>query len=77
MTCVTSVREIISRYGGLDLEFLGLEEPETIEDYGTFRLLRGVRVKVRIRGREDTRSLRLFGSIVERQGVYKLLAYVS
>jgi hypothetical protein len=77
VNCVRAVREIIEEYGGLDFEFLGLQEPEKIEDYSTFRLWRRVRVKVRIRGQEKIHAIRVFGAIVERDGLYTLLAYVS
>ena len=67
------LNEILGEYGGHPLELIELEDPEKIEDYGTFRLWRRVRLKVRHNG--EARSVRVFGAIVERNGRFKLLAY--
>jgi hypothetical protein len=77
VNALEGMREILNRYGGQPIEYRGLEDPDEIEEYGTFRLWRRVRVRIQLEGKEKEISARLFGAIVERNGRFKLLSYVS
>lgn len=69
------LNEILGEYGGRPLELIDVEKPEKIEEYGTFKLWRRVRLTVRCKG--EVRSIRILGAIVERDGRFRLLAYPS
>lgn len=64
---------LIEDWGGSFLEFVDLDIAE-VDDYGAFRIHRDPVLRVRdASGRE--RSVRLFGSIIEQDGNFKLYAF--
>lgn len=71
-----SLRRTWSSYHGKHLELLSIRFDDGTTDYGAYEVHRDARVKVRDeRGRE--RWLDLFGSVMERQGKFKLFSYVT
>lgn len=64
-------------YGGRKLTFLRLEFEGEITDYETFRVHRDARVVVLDDERQKEVRLDLFGSIMEKEGRFKLFSYVT
>jgi len=65
-----------ARYKGRKLELLGFRFDGGVTDYGTYKVHRDARVKVRTEGGDEL-WLDLFGSVMEWQGKYKLFSYVA
>ncbi len=64
------------RYKGRSMTLLELKFEDGVTDYDTFTVHRDARVKIRLDdGREEW--LDLFGSVMEREGKYKLFSYVT
>jgi hypothetical protein len=74
--CLDALGDIIDDYGGKELILISLDH-EKIVDYGTYKLWRRVFLKVRRKDSDTVEKVRLFGAIVELDGRFKLLAYVS
>lgn len=66
----------LTRWGGTRLELVGLEFTGDTTAYTTFTVRRDPVVIVRAAGGEPQR-LQLFGSILERDGRFKLFSYVA
>ena len=68
-------RRLIDRHGGKHYELLAVEFAGDPTEYETYRVHRETMLTVRNEsGEEDT--LALFGSILERDGAFKLFSYV-
>ena len=68
-------RRLIDRHGGKHYELLAVEFAGDTTEYETYRVHRETMLTVRNEsGEEDT--LALFGSILERDGAFKLFSYV-
>jgi hypothetical protein len=68
------VQEAIDEYGGLDLELLDVIPTRGIKEYDGFYMWSYVELMVRFPdGRE--RQIKVFGSVVEMDGVFKILAF--
>ena len=72
--CIIGVSKWVKRYGGESLSLAGIlfEKPE--ETYKGLKLLRGTVLTVQTRKGEQV-DLRILGSVVLRDGRYKLLSY--
>ncbi|MBN1417562.1 MAG: hypothetical protein JXP34_02235 [Planctomycetes bacterium] len=70
------IRDALVENGGRAWDLVAVE-PEGIEDYGTYRLWRRVRLRVRPREGGEERTIRPFGSMVERDGRFQVLGYPS
>jgi len=65
----------LNRWGGRRLELAGVEFRGETTAYATYSVHRDPVVRVRVEGGEPER-VRLFGSILERDGRFKLFSYV-
>ena len=74
---VGSIARNFGRYKGRKLELLEIEFEGETTDYGTFQVHRDARLRVRDRETNEEGWLDLFGSVMERQGKYKLFSYVT
>ncbi len=63
------------RFGGQPLGFSGYDCPAEPAAEGANRVWEGCTVTIRPAGSDSARSLRLFGSILEREGSWKFLSY--
>lgn len=69
-----AVRRLVKRYGEISLAFVKLDFEQKTEEYKDFRLLRGTVLTVQnTNGQQKT--LKILGSVVEKDGRYKLLSY--
>ena len=68
------MQDALDEFGGMDLELLDIIT-EGVDEYPTYHLLNKVRLKVRRKPDGEERVIRVFGSIVELDGQYKLLAF--
>jgi hypothetical protein len=68
------IQNALDEFGGLDLELLDIIT-ETVDKYPTYNLLMKVRLKVRRKPDGQEGEIRVFGSIVELDGQYKLLGF--
>jgi hypothetical protein len=71
---VRGVQNAINEFGGEDLELLDIIV-EGVDKYPTYNLLRRVDLKVRRKPTGEERTIRVFGSIVELDGQYKILGF--
>lgn len=69
----SAFQNLIGRFEGRYLELVDVDV-EQVDDYGNFRILKRPRVHLRD-ARGDQHTVRLFGSIVEQDGRYKLYSF--
>jgi hypothetical protein len=74
---INSLRRTYTTYGGRKLTFIRLEFEDEETPYDTFVVHRDARVVVRDEDRGETLRLDLFGSIMEKNGRFKLFSYVT
>jgi hypothetical protein len=72
--CVVGVDKWVRRFGSRNLDFVGIRFERPTETYEGLRLHRGTVLTVRVPDGE-TRDLKILGSVVEREGRFKLLSY--
>lgn len=72
-----SLRRTYATYGGRKLTFINLEFEDETTTYETFKVHRDARVVVRDEERGETLRLDLFGSMMEKDGRFKLFSYVT
>ena len=72
--CSRAVRQLIKRYGENNLTFVGLGFAQSTKEYRGFQLLRGTVLTVRNNSGHQ-KTLKILGSVVEKDGRYKLLSY--
>ncbi len=72
---VKGVMRIVNEYGGRQWGFVSLQ-PERVEEYETYKLWRKVKVTIKENTTQTERTVQLFGSMVELDGRFKLLAYL-
>lgn len=72
-----SIARNFSRYKGKQLEYLEMRFETETTDYGTFKIHRDARVRVRDASSGREGWVDLFGSVMEWQGRYKLFSYVT
>jgi hypothetical protein len=72
--CTVGVEKWLRRFGRRDLTFTGIRFERPTESYEGLRLHRGTVLSVRLPDGE-TRDLEILGSVVEREGRFKLLSY--
>jgi hypothetical protein len=72
-----SVDRNFHRYKGMKLELLDVQFQNGTTDYGTFKVHREARVRVRDTETGKEGLVDLFGSVMEWQGRYKLFSYVT
>ena len=72
--CSRAVRRLIKRYGENNLTFVGIGFDQPIEEYRGFQLLRGMVLTVRNNSGHQ-KTLKILGSVVEKDGRCKLLSY--
>ena len=70
-------RDAIADYGRQELELLEVIPTRGRQDYGTFKLLRKVELRVRRQPDSVEGQIRVFGSVVELDGLYKILSFPS
>ena len=68
------IQDALDQFGGMDLELLDIIT-EGVDEYPSYQLLNKVRLKVRRKPDGEEKVIRVFGSIVELDGQYKLLAF--
>jgi hypothetical protein len=68
------ISDALDQFGGMDLELLDIIT-EGVDEYPSYHLLNKVRLKVRRKPDGEEKVIRVFGSIVELDGQYKLLAF--
>jgi hypothetical protein len=74
---IASIARNFDRFKGRKLELLAVRFQDGTTDYGTFRVHRDARVRVRDAATGEEGWLDLFGSVMEWQGKYKLFSYVT
>ncbi len=74
---MNSLRRTYTTYGGRKLTFIRLEFEDETTDYETFKVHRDGRVVVFDEERQREVRLNLFGSIMEKDGRFKLFSYVT
>ena len=72
--CSRAVRRLIKRYGESDFVFAKLDFERKTEKYKDFQLLRGTVLTVENKHGQQ-KTLKILGSVVEKDGRYKLLSY--
>ena len=72
--CVRGVLKWLRQYGGKDYTFVRIRFTEPSRDYGSFNLRRGTVLTVRT-PEGDEKDLKILGSVVEKNGRYRLLSY--
>lgn len=72
-----SIAQNFRRFKGRKLELLEMKFQNETTDYGTFKVHRDARVRVRDAATGQEGWLDLFGSVMEWQGKYKLFSYVT
>jgi hypothetical protein len=71
------LRRTYAAYGGRKLTFLRIEFEDETTPYETFKVHRDARVVVRDEEKGETLRLDLFGSMMEKDGRFKLFSYVT
>jgi hypothetical protein len=74
---VSSIARNFHRYKGKNLELLEIRFRDGTTDYGSFKIHRDARVRVRDAATGEEGFVDLFGSVMEWQGKYKLFSYVA
>lgn len=74
---MNSLRRTYATYGGKQLTFARIEFDDVTTDYETFKVHRDARVVVFDGDRMKEVRLDLFGSIMEKDGRFKLFSYVT
>ena len=69
------IENVLGSWGGEDFELVDVVVTKGIQNYRTYRILSKVELKVKARNATEIRQLRIFGSVVERDGKYKILSY--
>ncbi|HSE27230.1 MAG TPA: hypothetical protein VLA95_03310 [Gemmatimonadales bacterium] len=69
------VNRAFERYGGKPLGFTGFDCPAEPAAEGANRVWEGCTVTIRPAGTDSARTLHLFGSLLERDGVWKFLSF--
>lgn len=69
-----SFKILLSRYGGRKLDYAGLEFRGETRDYGDFLL--HMESVLRIVDHGEEKKVRLFGSVIEEAGQYKIYGFV-
>ncbi len=70
------IESALGNWGGKDFELVDVVVTQETQDYRTFRILNKVELKVKDRkGGPEIRQLRIFGSMVELKGRYKILSF--
>ena len=72
--CNIGMRKWIDHYGGQNLQFVSIRFDQPQENYDGFHLLRGT-VLVLQNAAGETRELKILGSVIVKNGKYKLLSY--
>ena len=72
--CNIGMKKWIARYGGHNLKFVGIRFDRPSEAYDGFQLLRGTVLTLQNAAGEK-RDLKILGSVVVKNGRYKLLSY--
>lgn len=72
----SAVASSFSRYKGRRLELVSVRFQGEVTDYGSFRVHRQTRLRVRDESGDEL-TLALFGSVMEWSGRYKLWSYVT
>ena len=68
------MKKWIARYGGHNLKFVAIRFDQPIENYDGFQLLRGTVLMLQNAAGEKG-ELKILGSVVVKNGRYKLLSY--
>jgi hypothetical protein len=74
---INSLKRTYVRYGGRELTFIRLEFEDETTQYETYAVHRDARVVVRDEETGREMRLDLFGSIMEKNGRFKLFSYVT
>lgn len=72
--CNIGMKKWIARYGGQHLQFVSIRFAQSQENYDGFHLLRGTVLTLQNAAGEK-RELKILGSVVVKNGRYKLLSY--
>ena len=72
--CNVGMKKWIARYGGHNLKFVDIRFDRPTESYDGFQLLRGTVLTLQNAAGEN-RELKILGSVVVKNGRYKLLSY--
>ena len=72
--CNIGMKKWIARYGGQNLKFVSIRFDRPSEPYDGFQLLRGTVLTLQNAAGEK-RELKILGSVVVKNGRYKLLSY--
>jgi hypothetical protein len=71
----SGLNEALQDHGGQRLELLEVIVSEGIEEYDSFRLHKKVKLRVGSPEKDEEAVIRLFGSVVELDGQFKILSY--
>ena len=74
---MNSLRRTYTTFGGRNLTFVRLEFEDETTHYSTFKVHRDARVVVFDEEQQKEMRLDLFGSIMEKDGRFKLFSYVT
>ncbi len=72
--CNIGMKKWIAHFGGVNLKFVAIRFDQPKETYEGFQLLRGTVLTLQNAGGEK-RELKILGSVVVKDGRYKLLSY--
>ncbi len=70
------IQDAIQRYGGLELELLDVLPKKGITQYATYEMWNRVSLVVRFPN-DEIQEIRVFGSLVHMDGVWKILGFPS
>lgn len=69
------IEEALSQFGGEDYELLEVIPTQGIDEYKTFKVLKKVQLKVVRKKDGEVSQIRVFGSVVELDGQYKIIGF--
>ena len=72
-----AITRALERYGGQDLELVGIEYEKGAETYGDVTLHRGAKIRVRRASDGEEGEIALVDVLFERNGGWKLMNYVE
>jgi hypothetical protein len=71
------IRTALRDYGGRDFEFLEAIVTQGVKEYPTFKIHRKVKLRVASKETERVNVITVFSSVVEMDGVFKIIGFPS
>jgi len=74
---LSGLQDAVDSYGGEEYELLDVFPTQGIDQHRTFRILKKVELRVRRKADGKEAQIRVFGSVVDLGGQYKILSFPS